>query len=147
MSVSESAYRFESLLTAIEPNADGTAKLTFVVAPDDVTDILLDMKIGGIFMVAAVHVADDGTVQKPYLMEMGERAHRSAAALCRNERFQQWLVKINKSSGQSEDEAAKAVRKFCGVKSRSELRSNQKAIMKFEQLRSEFREAIKVGLT
>jgi len=146
MSISESAYRFEALLTSIEPNADKTAKITLVVAPDDVTDILLDMKIGGIFMVAAVQMSDDGSVQKPYLMEMGERAHRSAAALCRNERFQQWLVKEKLSSGQSEDEAAKAVRKFCGVKSRSELKTNQKAIMKFEQIRSDFRESIRTGL-
>lgn len=147
MSISESAYRFEALLTSIDPNADRTVKMTLVVAPDDVNDILLDMKIGGIFMVAAVQMSDDGSVERPYLMEMGERAHRSAAALCRNERFQQWLVKTNKSSGQSEDEAAMAVRKYCGVKSRSELKTKQKAIMKFEQMRSEFREAIKAGLT
>lgn len=146
MSISESAYRFEALLTSIDPNSDGTVKLSLVVAPDDVNDILLDMKIGGIFMVAAVQMSDDGSVERPYLMEMGERAHRSAAALCRNERFQQWLVQTNRSSSQSEDEAAKAVRKFCGIKSRSELRTRQKAIMKFEQLRSEFRESIKSGL-
>lgn len=147
MSISESAYRFEALLTAMDPNADGTVKLTLVVSPDDVTDILLDMKIGGIFMCAAVQLSDDGSIQKPYLMEMGERAHRSAAALCRNERFQQWLVQSNRASGQSEDEAATAVRKYCGVKSRSELKSNQKAILKFEHLRSEFRESIRSGLT
>ncbi len=146
MSVSESAYQFESLLTSIEPNSDGTMKLSFVVAPDDVNDVLMGMKIGGIFMCVAVQVADDGSPQKPYLMEMGERAHRSAAALCRNERFQQWLVQTNRSSGQSEDEAAQAVRKLCGVKSRSELRKSQKAILKFEALRSEFRESIKSGL-
>ena len=147
MSISESAYQFESLLASIEPNSDGTVKLSLVVAPDDVNDILLDMKIGGIFMVVAVQVEDDGSVAKPYLMEMGERAMRSAAALCRNERFQEWLVKSQRASGMSEDEAAEAVRKLCGVKSRTELRTSQKAIMKFEQIRSEFRESIKHGLT
>lgn len=146
MSISESAYRFEALLTSIDPNADGTVKLSLVVSPDDVNDVLMDMKIGGIFMVAAVQLADDGSPQKPYLMEMGARAHRSAGALCRNERFQEWLVKINRASGQSEDEAAQAVRKYCGVKSRAELRTNQRAIVKFETLRSEFRESIKSGL-
>lgn len=146
MSISESAYRFEALLTSIDPNSDGTVKLTLVVAPDDVNDILLDMKIGGIFMVAAVQLSDDGSVERPYLMEMGERAFRSAAALCRNERFQEWLLKSQLSSGKSEDEAAQAVRKFCKIKSRTELKSSQLAIMKFEQMRSDFREAIKAGL-
>ena len=145
MSISESAYRFEALLTSIDPNSDGTVKLSLVVAPDDVNDILLDMKIGGIFMVAAVQMSDDGSIEKPYLMEMGERAFRSAAALCRNERFQEWLVKRELSAGMSEDEAAQAVRKFCQVKSRTELKSNQKAIMKFEQMRSDFRDSIKTG--
>ena len=145
MSISESAYRFESILTSMEPNADGTLKITLVVAPDDVNDILLDMKIGGIFMVAAVQLADDGSAQKPHLMEIGDRAFRSAAALCRNERFQEWLVQNQMASGLSEDEAARALRKFCGVKSRTELKTNQLAMMKMEKLRSEFRDSIRRG--
>jgi hypothetical protein len=146
VSISESAYRFESILTSMEPNADGTLKLTLVVAPDDVNDILLDMKIGGIFMVAAVQLSDDGSVHKPQLMEIGDRAFRSAAALCRNERFQEWLVQNQMSSGQSESEAASAVRKYCGVKSRTELKTSQKAIMKFEKMRSDFRDSIRRGV-
>ena len=145
MSISESAYRFESILTSMEPNADGTIKLTLVIAPDDVNDLLLDMKIGGIFMVAAVQLSDDGSIEKPYLMEIGDRAFRSAAALCRNERFQGWLVKNQMANLQSEEEAAMAVRKICQVKSRVELKTNQKAMMKFEKIRSEFRDSIRRG--
>ena len=71
MSVSESAYRFESLLTAIEPNADGTAKLTLVDAPDDVTDILLDREVNrGEANRGFVHRPDrrddDGVDQRRY---------------------------------------------------------------------------------
>ena len=145
MSISESAYKFEAILSSIEPNSDGTVKLTLVVSPLDVNDILLDMKIGGIFMVAAVKIADDGSVEKPILMEMGERALRACAALCRNERFQEWLMKTGKIKMASEEEAAQAVRGMCKIKSRTELRANQMAIMKFEKIRSDFKEAVRHG--
>lgn len=145
MSISESVYKFEAILSSMDPNSDGTLKVSFIVSPNDVNDILLDMAIGGIFMVAAAKIGDDGSIEKPFLMEMGDRAFRSAAALCRNERFQEWLIKTEKAKSLSEEEAATSIRKMCKIKSRTELKTNQTAIMRFEQIRSEFKEAIRSG--
>lgn len=146
MSVSELAYRFESILFSLDPQADGSVKMTLLVSPTDVNDVFLEMKIGGIFMLAAVEVSDMGEPANPPLMEKGARALRTAAALCRNERFQTWLKKTGRTKDLSEETAAEAVRAACGIKSRSILRTSQKAMLSFERMLSEFKEAIRSGL-
>ena len=145
MSVSELAYRFESILFSLDPQSNGSVKMTLLVSPTDVNDVFLEMKIGGIFMVAAVEVSDTGEPAKPPLMEKGARALKTAAALCRNERFQTWLKKTGRTTDLSEETAAKAVRTACGIKSRSILRTSQKAMLSFEKMLSEFKESIRSG--
>jgi hypothetical protein len=71
-------------------------------------------------------------------MEEGDRAVQSAAMLCRNPRFQQWMVKAGLSVLGTEEACSDGVRAFCKVESRAEFKSNREARETFFALRDRF---------
>jgi hypothetical protein len=63
---------------------------------------------------------------------------QQAALLCSQESFRCFLREAHNYNADTEDEAAEAVREICGVVSRSELTSNERAAGKFVTLQCEF---------
>ena len=61
-----------------------------------------------------------------------------AGALCRDDRFQTWLCKMELADEISEEAATKAVREVSQIKSRAELRTDSAARGRFLALRDEF---------
>lgn len=72
-------------------------------------------------------------IDKPERIPAGETALRQCHALCREEKFQQWL------GADDEDGAGNQVRDLLRIASRSELLTNEAALSRWEELVEEFK--------
>jgi hypothetical protein len=71
-------------------------------------------------------------------MEEGDRAVQSAAMLCRNPKFQQWMARVQLAVFASEEACTDGVRAYCKIESRAELKTSRDARERFFALRERF---------
>lgn len=140
---------FEAVKYSMAQNKDGV-KLTLLVHPSDCPQDLMSAWVGDRFQVVMVRLNDDDTPSIPLNKEEGERAVVAAGFLCRDERFQKFLSRI---SSPFEDEifnsedASRVLREQLQIESRADLKTNESARKKFNELKNEFELAIRKGLT
>lgn len=128
------ALHFEAVKISMTQSSDGVV-LKLGVHPDECpTDLLADW-VGSRYMVAMVKLMDDDTPQ-PTNHEIA-RLKASCGALCRNYKFQSWLLR---GSGLevTESNAVHVLKEQIGIQSRSEFDSNAHARMAFNDMREEF---------
>lgn len=143
----ENAVHFEAVKIAMTQGKDGLI-LKLAIHPNDAPqDVILD-PVGARYIIAAVRLTDDDQPMVPQRKKEVDSVIAAAGLLCRNDRFQAWLV----DSGHTfelpnESGAVQAIREICGIKSRSEFATNETARKTFLELKREFERAIKDGKT
>ena len=107
-------------------------------------DLVLD-PLGSRYVMVLARLNDQDEVIQPKEKTDGDKAVDIAGLLCRNDRFISWLFDHGYSSSRDEHGAIAAIRDICGIKSRSEFRTDEGARQRFFELKSEFEVALKKG--
>jgi hypothetical protein len=121
------ALSFEARKIALKQDRTGFI-LTLVIHPDEVPEEILRDFVGARYAVAIQRIADDESAV-PYNNRV-----KTAGMLCRDPKFQQFLVACNWMNDEGEDAAANTLCKHLGIQSRSELNGNSSAQAKFDEL-------------
>ena len=129
--------KFEAIKTSMRQDGKGTY-VTLTIHPDEVPIDLLSARPGTRYMVGMLPVDDHDRPIKGKDMEEGERAVQSAGMLCRNMKFQKWMVRQGLALTMSEDDCADGIKAYCDIESRSELKDNREARALFIKLRESF---------
>ena len=139
MEIREMAATFEAVKIAWRQSKDGMI-LTLAIHPNDVNVDVANARIGTRFQVALVEITDDGQpVAGPDATE-AEKALRVAGALCRDERFWQWIASYDGVFVESEAEAAEWLRDELEISSRSVIKTDPRARQAFNDLKERFLE-------
>ena len=141
---SDNAVHFEAVKVSMSQNKDGI-QLRLVIHPQDCPASLHTDWVGSRYMVAMAKLADDETVEKNEAVEEAKKAVAQCATLCRNERFQRWLVHMGISDGESEEAAADGIKAFLLITSRSELAKDAAARSKWKGLVHSFEMDVRGG--
>ena len=142
--VRDVAIHFEAIKIAMTQDKNGLV-LKLSIHPADAPQDLVVAPVGSRYMIAAVLLNDQDEPVKGAKKREADTAIAIAGALCRNERFQQWLEATGMAEIASEAAAKDAVREFCGVRSRSEFSTNENARSKFMVLKDQFEADYKRG--
>lgn len=123
------ALAFEAKKISYRQTKEGEV-ISFLLHPNDRPVDLLNAPLGQRYQVAAVALNDDDTAKEPESQARPARAKRSwdemspaqqAGMLCQDESFRKYLRTEYRSSISTTDEAARFVREYCGVASRSQI--------------------------
>jgi hypothetical protein len=137
MRIRDAAMSFEGKKISMRQDGKGTY-VTLSIHPGEVPMDLLAQPVGCRYQIAMVLMDDHDQPVKGRDMEDGGRAVQSAAMLCRNPKFQQWMVRVGLAVFASEEACSDGVRAFCKVESRAELKTNHEARANFIALRERF---------
>lgn len=119
--------------------------LKLSIHPNDLPkDLVLD-PLGTRYVMVLARLNDQDEVVPPKEKTEGEKIVDIAGLLCRNPRFIHWLYDNGHSRSDDEAGSIEAVRAICGIKSRSELRTNEEARWLFEDLKAQFELDYKKG--
>lgn len=119
--------------------------LKVAIHPSDLPkDLVLD-PLGTRYVMVLARLNDQDEVVQPREKSEGDKAVDIAGLLCRDNRFISWMFDYGHSPERTEDGAKEGIRDFCGVKSRAEFRTSEKARKKFFELRDAFDAAIRRG--
>lgn len=138
------AINFEAVKVSMNQDKNGLM-LKLAIHPSDAPQDLVVAPVGTRYMIAAVMLNDQDEPTIGIKKREADAIISIAGALCRNERFQTWLVDTGLAFSGTEKGAVDAVREFCGIKSRSEFSTNETARNKFIALRDEFEADYKKG--
>lgn len=136
-----SALSFEGVKVSMSQDKNGII-LRLNVHPNDCPKELHTDWVGTRYMIAMVRLNDDDTPDDRGYVEI-QKLIASAGLLCRNEGFYEFLsasgiVRHTSHTTEMENECIDAMKKICGIKSRTEFRDNETARKKFEALRNDF---------
>lgn len=134
---SEAAIGFEAVKVSMSQTKDGM-KITLVIHPQDGINDLFSHPVGSRYQVALVLLDDENQPVVPAQRTDAQRAVVAAAMLCRESSFQQWMEATSKALSATEDDAVHGLCHACGIQSRAELATNEKARSLFAKLRNEF---------
>ncbi len=133
----DAALQFEAIKIAFGQDKNGMI-LKLSIHPNDVPQDLMIAPVGSRYMIVAVLLNDQDQPVVGPTKQAADAVIASAGALCRNERFQQWMHHTGKSPDISEEGAIAGIRKFCLIKSRAEFKDSPAARRMFLKLRDEF---------
>ena len=141
--IRDSAMGFEAVKVSMSQDRNGII-LRLNVHPNDCPPELHTDWVGTRYMVAMVRLNDEDEPETREEIKRVEKMIASAGLLCRNQEFGEYLHERGLIDDvdpfKIEEAAVDAVRKYCGIKSRSEFVDNPDARNKFEALREEFRQ-------
>lgn len=129
--------QFEAIKVALKQDKTGYV-LTLCVHPDDVPVELMRDYVGSHYQVVMVRLNQD---QQPMNREEefgGDRAVKLAGILAKEKEFWEFLEDTDGAFGVDEEHASSYIRSVCGIKSRSELKTNTEARRQFELLNKEY---------
>jgi hypothetical protein len=129
--------RFECVQIAMSKDKNGYV-MKLSIHPNDAPDDLLKDPLGQRYMAVLVRLDEHEQPVAPPDEAEGKAAVKVAATLCADEKFQGWLCFQGYADEISEEAAAIAIRTYCGIASRSELKTNKGARSKFLGLRDMF---------
>ena len=133
----ELATRIECVKVAMRQAKEGFV-VSLALHPNDAPEEFLRDPVGQRYVAAFVRVNEQDEPVPDQKTAVGLMAVRKAAMLAGDPRFQGWLVQIGLADEASEEHAVMAIRKYCGVVSRKELKTNTLARNKFNGLIDEF---------
>lgn len=129
--------QFEAIKIAIKQDKEGYV-LTLRMHPEDVPEEILRDFVGARYQVVMVRLNQH---EQPLDREeafSGERAVKVAGLLCRDPQFWQFLHEEGLIIDPSEQEATDWLRRDIGVKSRTELKTNDQARQRLDEIHREF---------
>jgi hypothetical protein len=124
---------------AMRQTQSGDWKVTFTVQASDMDQRLTSAAMGTRFQAALVEIGDD-EMPKGKLDWRDVQPAAQAGIRCAEPRFWQFLYEEQGLAVADAAMAAAAVRQMCGIKSRSELSTNHKARVLWNQLDTAYRE-------
>ena len=136
--------KFEAVKIAMNQDKTGHI-LRLSIHPNDTPEDLMRDPVGTRYLVVVVRIGDEGEAIASPTIRDGIMAVNLAGQLCRDGRFQTWLVQQEMTDVMSEPAAADAIRTHCGVVSRSDLKTNIEARRRFLALRDEFADDLRRG--
>jgi hypothetical protein len=140
--IREAAMGFEAVKVSMSQDRNGII-LRLNVHPNDCPSELHTDWVGTRYMVAMVRLNETDEIETREEHQYIERLIASAGLLCRNLQFGEYLHGVGLVDDidpfKIENAAVEAVRKYCGIKSRSEFRDKPDARDKFEKLREDFK--------
>lgn len=141
--IREAAVSFEAKKVSMRQNKDGTF-ITLAIHPSEVPADVNAAVIGTRYQVALVEINDQDEPVMGKKSEEGKTALAISQTLCRNKKFQKWMSN-QFPTDPSEEGAAEALREYCGIESRSELKDNEPARKRLFELRDQFEEWVQGG--
>lgn len=128
--------QFEAVKMALKQDKNGYA-LTLSVHPDMVPEGLLRDFVGSRYQVVMVRINE---TEQPMNreQELSRDYVRMAAILCRDKKFQQFLVEANQVFDADEEAATAWLKEELGVKSRTEIPQNPTAVSRLLSIQQEF---------
>ena len=120
------ASSFECVKVALKQDRTGFV-LTLSIHPDEIPEDMLRDYVGSRYGCALVRINDDETVTKE--LSLPEKA----GILCKSQRFHVFLKEMGWKNPNEQD-AVEFIYAQCGIKSRTELNGNVKAIKKYNIL-------------
>lgn len=158
----EIASRCEAKLHGFRRTADGVV-VSFVLHPAEVPPVLALDPLGTRYMLAFVAIADDEQPLAPSVLDAsalgpdqpgcGRKTRRSwhmispserAAILCADAKFREWISDNFSLAILDAEDAADWLRDHLGIKSRSELTTNDAACRAYEAIDQAYR--VQAGL-
>ena len=133
--IRENSYKFECMFQSLRKTKEHIS-LTIAIHPNDVPRDLLADPIGARYMAVLVRVGDDEEIIPPPIQAAANRLVQSAGMLCREEKFQQWLVDSGCGDEISEESASKYLRRLLGINSRRQIAEEDHVARHFSQIRN-----------
>ena len=141
--VKELALNFEAVKVSMSQDKNGT-NLRLCIHPDDVPQELHQHWVGSRYMVAMVKLNDENEPELSEDQVRRQRLFKSAIMVCKEQSFWTYMADTNPFSldGKinSEDGCAKHLRDRLGISSRSDLKKDNDALNKFENMLLDYRD-------
>jgi len=134
--------QFECVKVGMRHSKEGHI-LALACHPNDTPHELLKDVLGQRYQAVLVRIDDEGQPTETPDEQEGKIAVKVAGTLCTDEKFQGWMCFNGYADEISEEAAAIGVRNYCGIASRSELKTNKNARQKLLALRDLFVSNIK----
>ena len=135
------AAHFEAVKISMSQSKDGTV-LRLGLHPDDVPPSLYSDWVGSRYMVAMVRLDEQEQPVEMNNRSEIEKIKASCGALCRNPKFQKWVL-LDTSADVNEKNTVDELKRRLGIESRAEFDNNVHARMGFIDMREEFTEWLK----
>jgi hypothetical protein len=135
----QSAIPLEVKKDGLQQRQNGDWVLRLVVQAADMDPRITNAAMGTRFQAALVEVGDD-ELPKHRTDWREVQPAAQAGIRCADEHFRKYLRSEHGKSAATPDEAADAIRKMCGIASRSELSTNHRARTLWHTLDSSYRE-------
>ena len=135
--IRQSAYKFECIFQSMRKTKEHIS-LTVSLHPNEVPRDLLADPIGSRYMAALVRLGDDEEIIPPRIQMNNSRLVQAAGMLCRDEKFQQWLVDSGCATELSEEAAGSALRRLLCIDSRRQIGEEEQTAEHFRQIKEVF---------
>jgi hypothetical protein len=99
--------------------------------------------VGSRYVAALVKLDDEDKPVEPEDAKEGRKAVQMAGTLCRESKFQNWLVRHGEAFEASEEEAVATICAMLNIDSRSELRTSPSARKQFLDIVEHFKIGVK----
>ena len=129
--------QFESVKVALKQDKTGYV-LTLSVHPDEIPEELMRDYVGARYQVVMVRLASDESPMDRQAEFESDRAIRIAGLLCRDPKFWKFLHADAQIFEEDEESATDWLRDYLGVKSRSELKTNDVARQRLDKIHREY---------
>tara|TARA_R110000796_G_scaffold9530_4_gene32412 strand:- start:1050 stop:1520 length:471 start_codon:yes stop_codon:yes gene_type:complete len=135
--IRQSAYKFECIFQSMRKTKDHIS-LTVSLHPHEVPRDLLADPIGSRYMAALVRINDDEEIIPPRIQMENSRLVQAAGMLCRDEKFQQWLIDSGCANELNEESAGNALRRLLCIDSRRQIGEEEQTAEHFKQIKEIF---------
>ena len=141
--IKDLALKFEAVKVSMSQDKNGT-NLRLCIHPDEVPQELHKHWVGSRYMIAMVKLDDEDQPEISDEQRRKDRLMKSAIMVCKEESF--WMYMEDTSPFEvdlrvnSEEACAVLLRDRLGIESRSDLKTNDVALKKFENLLVDYRE-------
>lgn len=131
------AIQFEAVKSHMRQSKDGLT-LSLVIHPTDSPPAITLAHIGQRFLCVLVPIDDHEQPLVP--PEVRDRAEwvRLCGIICKDIEFKQWMVDQKLAQSLDDDDVAQAVRDFCRVSSRAQLKDDEDAMRRWRLLHSAY---------
>lgn len=128
--------QFEAVKVAIKQDKTGYI-LTLNIHPDDIDERILRDFVGARYQVVMVRL---NSTDQPLNRELeNPDPVKLAAILCRDKKFQQYLVAEGRIFEETEEEAAEWMRADLVISSRAEIRNKPKAVQRLNEINESYK--------
>ena len=140
--IRDAAINFEAVKISLKQDKSGVI-LTLAIHPNEVPPSLFTDWVGSRYIAALVKLDDEDKPVEPEDAKEGRKAVQMAGALCREAKFQNWLVRYGEAFEVSEEEAAATICAMLSIESRSELKTDHHARKRFLDIVEHFKRGVK----